>query len=460
MEAKGVKTSSLTRRVLGAMGTFGGLQMVQILCGAVRVKLVALWIGATGMGLFSIFNNAVTMIAALSQLGIRQTAVRDIASSQAEGRADRIGATATAVMRWGLILGVGGLLLTLLLSPLLSWLTFGGLTFAASFALLAPVVLMLSLTSSRQAIMQGSGKLKALARSTFIGVGGGLAISVPVFYLWREASIVPSIIAYSAVGLLAAAWFFRRDCRPGIPIAEQTRRETWDLGRSFLRLGLFMTGADVAVQALNYAFVAWLNMVSSTAEVGIYQSGYTIVSRYVGMVFTAIGVEYYPRLASVADHRSRIKVFVAHEIRLLMLILLPVLTVFVPLVPLTLRLLYSTDFLPAAPLIWASLPGMVLRGVAWCMAFVILVKGDGKTYLFTEITSAVIGLVLNIFGYSLFGLTGLGIAFTLWYLIYTVIVGVIYRRKYSLGVPARVGLLVVLTLCVVTAAASVAACLW
>ncbi|MDE6555695.1 MAG: oligosaccharide flippase family protein [Duncaniella sp.] len=447
--------SALTRNVLKAMGTFGGLQIVQILCGAVRVKLVAIWLGAAGVGLFSIFNNAITMLTTVSQLGMGQTAVRDMAAATSGHDSRRVGLVAAVIRRWGLILGMAGFALTVFLSPFLARFTFGNYSSTWAFALLGIVVMMQIITASRQAVMRGIGRLNALARAIFIGVGGGLAISIPMFYYWRMGSILPSIIAYAAFALIATGWYSRRSCS-GLPRVSPGIGETWNIGRDFLRLGLFMTVADASTQLLNYAFVAWLNGAASTAEVGIYQSGYTIVSRYVGMVFTAIGVEYYPRLATVANRNDRLRVFVSHEIRLLMLILLPVLPICIPMMPFVVRLLYSHAFLPAIPMIWLALPGMVLRGLSWSMAFVILAKGDGRTYLITEILSSAVGLLLNILGYRWMGLAGLGISFTVWYAIYSLLIAAVYHYRYRLTIARPVILLSLITFLIITIASVVA----
>ena len=83
--------------------------------------------------------------------------------------------------------------------------------------------------------------------------------------------------------------------------------------------------------------------------------------------------------------------------------------------------------------------GTILRTLSWCLAFTILAKGDGKTYLWTEVASAIINLVLNIVFYRWWGLTGLGVAFLVSYLLYTLIVAVVYFRIYRLQVsPASV----------------------
>ena len=88
----------LSARVLKAMSVFGGVQMSTILCGIVKVKLIAMWLGPAGVGLFGIFNGAVDMVSSISQLGVRSSAVRDIAAAR---HSSSVGVTVTVVRRWG-----------------------------------------------------------------------------------------------------------------------------------------------------------------------------------------------------------------------------------------------------------------------------------------------------------------------------------------------------------------------
>jgi len=47
----------LTASVMRAMTLFSGTRVLILLCSVVRIKLVALWIGAAGVGLFGIYNS-------------------------------------------------------------------------------------------------------------------------------------------------------------------------------------------------------------------------------------------------------------------------------------------------------------------------------------------------------------------------------------------------------------------
>lgn len=453
--------SGTSGTVMRAMGLFGGLQMFTILCGVVRVKCVALLLGTAGVGLLSIFNSALTLLSTATQLGLRTSAVREIATHRDSRLRWHM---VTTVRFWGWALAALGASVTLVTAPLFSYYTFGNLADTGSFALLAIAVALMSATMAEQAVMQGTERLKALAKSSVWGVGGGLLLSLPLLYFMRMYSILPVLLAYAVAGY-AGVWVYRTksagESRVPVLLSSSatlagTLRARWRDGSPMLRLGGYMTVAAVLNEVINYIFIACLTRLGGEETVGIYQSGYTIIMRYVGMVFAAIGVEYYPRLAANNAYPARQQVFVAHEIMLLMAVLAPVLLVFVPLAPLAVRLLYSSEFLDAVPYMIFAVPGTVLRGFSWSIAFVMVARGDGRLYLITEAVSALLGLALNIAGYHYGGIAGLGIASTVWYVSYSLMVAWVYKSHYGYRLPRRVLLAFGLALAVVTLACTLA----
>ena len=258
----------------------------------------------------------------------------------------------------------------------------------------------------------------------------GLAVSVPLFYLLRERSILPSIIAY-ALALAAFAWVFRNRDYTSVSVGG---KETFDMGKGFVRLGIFMTLGNFASILASYAFNAWLNVHAGTDQVGFYQAGYTLINKYTGLILTALGMEYYPRLSRVAESRLRLRAFVSQEINVAIAVMAPVVALFILLRELVVWLLYTPEFNVILTFVSWGMIGTILRTLSWCLAFTILAKGDGKTYLWTEVASAVINLVLNIVFYQWWGLNGLGVAFLVSYLLYTLIVAVVYFKLYRLSV--------------------------
>lgn len=411
-----------------AMGIFGGVQMMGIVCSIVRTKLVAMWIGAVGVGLFGLFNNALEMLNIATNLGVRTSSVRDISQAAEAGDRSLVARIVAVVRRWSLWLGLGGALLTIALAPALSHFTFGDSDHIWGFVALSAAVLLMALTNGEQAILQGTQLLRRLALSTMWGTLGGLLISVPLFYWLRERSVLPSIVAYAACNALAA-WLLRNKqfTRPAM-----SRRQTAAMGAGFVKLGIYMTIGDFAAILAAYVFNAWLNHTGGETEVGYYQAGYTLINRYTGLLFTALGMEYYPRLARVVGHRERLRVFVSQEVNIAMMVLAPVVALFVLLREPVVWLLYTREFMVILSFISWGMLGVVMRALSWCMAFVMLARGDGRTYVVTEGLSAVVFVALGIVCYRQWGVTGFGVAYTLWYTAYAAIVGVVYVRRYGL----------------------------
>ncbi|MDE6120316.1 MAG: hypothetical protein K2F63_00850 [Muribaculaceae bacterium] len=135
------KKSEATARILKALGIFGGVQAISILCSIVRTKLVALWLGPVGVGLISIFSQTTELFASTTQLNLRQSAVRDIASSRSDSQSEH---TVGTVRVLSLTLGLLGMLLLCLTSPLVSRISFGDHSHSLAFVELSPVILLLT----------------------------------------------------------------------------------------------------------------------------------------------------------------------------------------------------------------------------------------------------------------------------------------------------------------------------
>lgn len=425
--------TNLSRMVVKAMGMFSGVQMLSIACSVVRCKLVAMWIGPIGVGLFALWNSALEMIGTASNLGIRNSSVRSLAVEFAKGDVNKIGRMAAVVRRWSVWLGLAGAFFTVALAPLLSTVTFGDDRHIWGFVLLAVAVLMNSLMNGEHAILQGTSMLRRLASASVAGSVAGVVVSVPMFYVWRVDSVLPSVVVSAVVAALCAYVFRKKDC-----VSQQvSRAEVMQQGGEFVRLGIYMTIGVVLALIGNYAFMAYLNAAGGTDEVGYYQTGYTLANKYVGLVLTALGMEFFPRLSRVSHSRRATELFTSQEINITLFILTPLVMIMMLLRQPVVSLLYDTAFLVALPCFTWMLVGMVLRATSWCMAFVILVRGDGRTYVATEALSTLVGLALNVASYHYYGLTGLGVSFAVWYAVYNVIVGVVYFGKYRMRLHGR-----------------------
>ncbi len=433
--------SSLTSTVLKALGVFGGVQGVNILAGIVRAKCAALWIGPEGVGIMALFVQTVMTISFICQMGLRQSAVRDLSALTAGNPGSpELRSLAHASRVIALVAGMAGMLLTLILAPEISMATFGTTDYAWSFRLLSLTILASNLTAADNAILQSLRELRKLARANLAGSIAGTAIIVACLYFGRDRGITGAVMA-----LPLCLWLFSYLASrkmPGRPEPRPSLRKSLSLGRGMIVLGLYLTVTDFITQFASYLFAIFLNREASTADVGIYQSGFTMINQYVGVLFTAIAIEYYPRLSAAVKRTRRTAVLVSHETSVALWVLMPFAVLFVCLDEVMVRVLYSRDFLAMLPFISLAMAGMVFRAVSWCMAFVILAKGDGRIYLLTELLSAAAMLLLYTMGWRTLGFTGLGIAYSLWYGFYAAVVYAVFRRRYGLRLGRGMGALI------------------
>ncbi len=435
MKKSVVHKSATTRKILEVLGVFGGVQAVSIICSVVRTKLAALWIGPAGVGLMAIYNSTMDLLAKTAQLNLDQSAVRDIAVARDDRQ--RGPAVVAAVRRLSLVLGLGGSVAVVLLSPLISEVAFGDRSHTVAFAALSLWTLFAIITNGEYAVFRGYDRLRPMAKASLCSAVVSVVLAIPLLYYLRIDAVVPILLIYYGVQCAFALSFRVRDIRQ----VRVTVRQAWKESRGMLRLGAYMTVSNTVTLLASGAFVIYLNRGFGESVVGIYQSGYTLINTYVGIIFTAIVMEYYPRLSTVIAHRWRTEVVVSHEIKVSQWVLMPVAVAFICCSSLVIILLYSSDFSEALPYVAVGAAGVFFRASSWCVAYTILAKGDGHIFVVTELASAVVYLALHIPLFSVFGFKGLGLAYVVWYGIYFAVVWLVYRFRYGLRLRPGIALL-------------------
>lgn len=79
---------------------------------------------------------------------------------------------------------------------------------------------------------------------------------------------------------------------------------------------------------------------------------------------------------------------------------------------------------------WAAL-GKFFKAASWSIAFLFFSKGSSKLFFWNELIANIYILILNITGYYLYGLTGLGVSIAVGYLLYVIQVFVVSKIKFD-----------------------------
>lgn len=433
--------NGIYRRIIKTTGLFGGVQGITVLCSLVRNKVIAVLLGPEGVGIISLFNSASDMVSSVTGLGLRQSGVRDVAAARASG-GNGFMRVISVLRRLSLFTGLLGAMVFIVAAPLLSRITFGSDRYIWGFVILSGALLLNALAAGEQAVLQGGEKLKLLARSSVAGSILSLIISVPLYYYFGLAGIVPSLIAASLSTYLFAAIYSRRTYPP---VEKIKTRIVFREGAPMMKLGIFMTISGFITTLLNYLLIAWLNRYSSTADVGLYQSGYTLVSRYVGLIFVAMSSEYYPRLSAVSSDNAEVSRQVSRQIEMTLLLLAPLATLFLMFQDEIIMLLYDKTFNIVSLYTGWAITGVLFKGISWSLGFVLLAKSNGRLYLITEMISDTTTFAINILFYTIWGLEGLGASFLLNFAIYTVMIWSICAVRYEFRPERRMNQVLIIT---------------
>ncbi|NHM06453.1 oligosaccharide flippase family protein [Flavobacterium sp. CYK-4] len=416
------------KSIFKATSIFGGVQVFNILITLIRGKAVALLIGTAGMGLNGLFLSGLNLIKTISSLGLAESAVRDLSKAHASGDEHKMRLTFTVFGRWIWLTALLGILVTIGLSPLLSRFSFNDTSHTWSYIALSCTFIFGALMGGIYTILRATRQLKYLAQANVLGGVAGLLIALPIFYVWGMAGVVPAIIASAFAAYLVSLYFKRK---VQVQTVAVSWKETIDLGMPMVKLGLSLTVVNLLASAVAFALNGYISKTGTLSDVGLYNAGLAIVDGYVGMVFTAMSTDYFPRLSALINDEKQWRQVVNQQAELVLIVLAIVLVLLISTTPLLIRILLSKSFLPAQDFIFLAVLAIPFKGLVWVSGFIILAKNNNKLFMTVEIVANLLLLILNILCYRLYGLNGLGISFLVAFILTAIMIFWVIQAKYE-----------------------------
>ncbi len=424
-------------QILKATSLFGGVQVIVILFSILRTKVAAILLGPAGMGIVGLFNSTLDFFGSATNFGLATSAVRTISSQNTEDQNQNFGRTISIIQNLAWITGIVGFCVVVLLSPFLSQLIFGSEEYIWTFIFLSVILFFNQGLSGRMALIQGTRKLSLLAKITVFNSIFSVIISLPLYYFYGNEGIVPALILISLSGLLAVLFFSKQ---LSLPYVKVTFLESLNEGKGILKLGFFIGMSGFFSLASAYLLRLIINRVGTLEDVGLYNAGFAMINTYVGLVFTAMATDYYPRLSESLSDKIKFSSIVNHQMEVAILLLGPILCLFVVFINPTIIILYSKDFvLINEMLLWSAL-GMLFKAYGWCLGYIILTKGSSTFFLKNELIALFYQFFLNIAGYYFFGLKGLGFAFFGGYFLYAIQVMWVGYVKFDVRIDFRINI--------------------
>ena len=421
------------RKVLNATSLFGGVQFINIILRLIRSKAIALLIGPIGMGISNLLLTTMELINGLTNLGLERSAVKDISLANTNSNSKSVAITISILKKLVWLTITVGVILMVLSAPWLSEIAFGNKDYTISFRWISIALLFKQLSSSQLAILQGLRKLKSLAKANLLGNFIGLLITLPLYYYYKIDAIVPAIIIATFMSFVFTYYYSHKLDIKSVTIS---RKEAVSEGKGMINLGVMLSLSSLITLLVAYIIRIYIGSANETEElglidVGLYSAGFVILNSYVGIIFNAMGTDYFPRLSEIANDIKKLRKTVLEQATVAILLITPIIVVFLACAPFIIVILYSHEFSPIVAMVTWGILGMIFKAVSWSMGYMIIAKGDSKVFIKTAIGFNTILLSINIIGYHFGGLEGVGISFFIYYIIHFIAIRIITYYRYD-----------------------------
>lgn len=416
------------RSNFGATILFSGVQFFQILITIVRSKFVAMFIGTTGMGISSLLHSTTDLISACTNLGLKTSGVKTVAAASEGNDRYKVALTIAVLRRLIFCTGLLGTIICIVLSPYLSKVSFGDGEYTLSFVFVSFVILFNQLNNGELVLLQGLRKKDFLAKANVIGQTLGLLLTVPLYYFYGIQAIVWVLVLSSILTFVISRIYSRRLHIESVSISW---RETFNIGLEMVKLGIFLSLQFLLAQLVLYLTRNYISNVGGVDEVGLYSAGTTIINTYLGLVFTAIATDYFPRLASLKSY-SDMNSAVRRQAELSILLFAPIVVAFIVFIKPVIILLYNDKFLPIEEMLYWGMAATLVKAMGWSLSYTLLAKAKPLYFFLNELVAMCYSFPLAIVGYKFYGLTGTGIALLIGYIIYLIQVIIVNKKLFGI----------------------------
>ncbi len=414
--------------VFKAIALFGGVKVFQVLISVLRAKLIAILIGPTGMGISNLLTSTTHTISSVTGCGLQTSAVRDVAKAHELHNQERIDTTITVLRFLVWLTGILGAFVVFFGASILSRFAFGNTEYSIAFRILSLTMIFSQINVGQVALMQGTFHYKDMAKATLWGHLLSLILTIPIYYFYREEGIVPALLVASLITLFFS---WRYSSKQAFNRVKLSVKKLFFHGKDMIVLGAVLALGGLISNLSSYLMNIFISSKGTLQDVGLYGAGVTIVNSYVFLVLTAMSTDYVPRIAALSGNDSEQINTINKQAVMVLLMIMPLITVFMVFAKEAIYILYSPDFYVIIPMVILFMGGTILQAVSWCLSYALVARGDSKVFLNLSVFSCIVSLTLKITGFTIDGLTGIGIAYIIDYLVYSIVLFCICNKLFK-----------------------------
>ena len=400
-----IKTS-----VLSAIST-----IIKVIAGFVSIKVVAVYVGPSGLALIGQMQNFISMMSSVASAGLNSGVVKYTAEHyEDEQIKQKIWSSALKI---SLVLIIPIAIGIIFLADFISMQLLNTAEYSSIFIVFAITVIFFVLNGLLTSILNGQKEIKKLTILNIFGSLFGLAVTILLVTQYElYGALIAGIVSQSIVFFITLAFVLKSSWFKLSMFLGSMDKEY----RNKLLKYSLMTITYIITSSLSQIYIRhYLGANIGWDEAGYWQAIWRISETYLMLITTTLTIYYLPKLSSIQD-----KVELRKELLYGYKIIMPIVIVMALGIYIfrdfIISILFSEAFSPMAELFFYQLIGDVIKIAAWLLGFIMVAKAMTRLSIFSEIFFACSFVGFVVLFVNIYGLIGVTIAFMVNYLIYMI----------------------------------------
>ena len=397
---------------------------IKIAIGLITSKMLALFVGPSGMALVGNFRNFFSSVESVASLGFQNGIVKYVVESK-DNRNDLrkiISTISISLLSVSIILSC---LIYIFSDDLNTYIFSTSYQYSLVFKGLALALPWYAMSIFLIAVINGLEKFNKVIYINIIGNALGLLVSVGMIWRYNTFGALLSVVISPALLFFVTLYLIAKE----INLTEMIRLRFFDF-EIIKKMSSYSMMALVSAVLGPFVFLAIRRTIIES--VGIDQAGYwetmsRISSYYFMFISTLLSVYFFPKLTLAKDKLETKKIFWTYYKGIMPLFLIGLSLVFI-LKTWLIRILFTKDFLDVSTLFLWQLIGDFFKAGSLILGYQFFAKKLTKAFIVTEVFSLFTLYALSLYCLNVFGLQGVVIAHALTYLIYWIVLSVYFRK--------------------------------
>lgn len=392
---------------------FAASTLSKLLAGFIVIKIIAIYIGADGLGRLGQFMSLISMITILAGGGISTGIVKYVAEFKNNDLELKkyVGAASYVTIFASILLGT----FLFFAAPLISVWLLGTRDYVDIIRVMALAQFSIACSNFLMGLVNGHQRVHAFAIINALSIALGVAgVAIGCIFYGIRGAMYGLIWMPACSILLLLPWY-----RFGFSLEWSFLLPIWDRYRikKFSKFSLMLLVSVLTMQMSQIVIRNIIETHNSWVEVGYWQAVTKVSDAYLQFITIVLANYYLPRLSGL-HLRSEIKkeVGLAYKFSMPLLILMSI-SVFLCRDWIIL-LLFSPKFLPMKEYFTWQLVGDAFKIAAYISSYIVVARAKTRIYIAAEIFQAGMLLLLCLFFIGKYGAVGATYAYCINYIIY------------------------------------------